>query len=137
MPVMTNFHGLIPAMAVPFRPDHSIDEPELMRFARRTGQPRPIDAGCPQGHETTHAVSDDDRRAPDPRVSGVADELVPLDPQPDRGAGVARDPDQRDVVERDRVDALEGGLRLRDGGFQRARISNPRGPAGRLEEATM
>jgi len=34
MPVMTNFHGLIPAMAVPFRPDHSIDEPELTRFAR-------------------------------------------------------------------------------------------------------
>lgn len=34
MPVMTSFHGLIPAMAVPFRPDHSIDEPELTRFAR-------------------------------------------------------------------------------------------------------
>src|SRR5215510_11873402 len=34
MPVMTNFHGLIPAMAVPFRPDLSIDEAELIRFAR-------------------------------------------------------------------------------------------------------
>src|SRR6266705_1651972 len=34
MPVMTNFHGLIPALAVPFRPDHSIDESELTRFAR-------------------------------------------------------------------------------------------------------
>jgi len=31
---MTNFHGLIPAMAVPFRPDHGIDEAELTRFAR-------------------------------------------------------------------------------------------------------
>jgi 4-hydroxy-tetrahydrodipicolinate synthase len=34
MPVMTNFHGLIPAMAVPFRPDFSIDEAELTRFAQ-------------------------------------------------------------------------------------------------------
>jgi 4-hydroxy-tetrahydrodipicolinate synthase len=31
---MTNFHGLIPAMAVPFRPDFSIDEQELASFAR-------------------------------------------------------------------------------------------------------
>jgi len=34
MPVMTNFHGLIPAMAVPFRSDHSIDDEELTKFAR-------------------------------------------------------------------------------------------------------
>ena len=34
MPTMTNFHGLIPAMAVPFRPDYSIDEQELASFAR-------------------------------------------------------------------------------------------------------
>ena len=34
MPVMTNFHGLIPAMAVPFRSDHSIDDEELAKFAR-------------------------------------------------------------------------------------------------------
>jgi 4-hydroxy-tetrahydrodipicolinate synthase len=31
---MINFHGLIPAMAVPFRPDFSIDEQELASFAR-------------------------------------------------------------------------------------------------------
>jgi 4-hydroxy-tetrahydrodipicolinate synthase len=31
---MTNFHGLIPAMAVPFRPDFSIDEQQLASFAR-------------------------------------------------------------------------------------------------------
>jgi 4-hydroxy-tetrahydrodipicolinate synthase len=31
---MENFHGLIPAMAVPFRSDHAIDEVELARFAR-------------------------------------------------------------------------------------------------------
>ncbi|QCK85359.1 dihydrodipicolinate synthase family protein [Phreatobacter aquaticus] len=34
MSVMTNFHGLIPAMAVPFRADHSIDEQELTGFAQ-------------------------------------------------------------------------------------------------------
>jgi 4-hydroxy-tetrahydrodipicolinate synthase len=34
MPIMTTFHGLIPAMAVPFRPDFSIDEQELASFAR-------------------------------------------------------------------------------------------------------
>jgi 4-hydroxy-tetrahydrodipicolinate synthase len=34
MSVMTNFHGLIPAMAVPFRKDHSVDEEELTQFAR-------------------------------------------------------------------------------------------------------
>ena len=34
MPTMTNFHGLIPAMAVPFRPDFSIDKQELASFAR-------------------------------------------------------------------------------------------------------
>ena len=34
MPTMTNFHGLIPAMAVPFRANYSIDEQELASFAR-------------------------------------------------------------------------------------------------------
>ena len=34
MPVMTNFHGLIPALAVPFRADHSIDAEGLAGFAR-------------------------------------------------------------------------------------------------------
>ncbi len=34
MPVMTNFHGLIPAMAVPFKPDHSVDVTELTKFSR-------------------------------------------------------------------------------------------------------
>jgi 4-hydroxy-tetrahydrodipicolinate synthase len=31
---MTNFHGLIPALAVPFQPDHAIDAADLARFAR-------------------------------------------------------------------------------------------------------
>ena len=34
MPVMTNFHGLIPAMAAPFRPDLSVDARTLAGFAR-------------------------------------------------------------------------------------------------------
>ncbi len=33
MRTMTNFHGIIPAIAVPFRPDYGIDEIELRRFA--------------------------------------------------------------------------------------------------------
>ena len=32
-----NFHGLIPAIAVPFRNDYSIDEAELRRFAAWLG----------------------------------------------------------------------------------------------------
>ncbi len=34
MPIMTVFRGLIPAMAVPFRADFSIDADELSRFAK-------------------------------------------------------------------------------------------------------
>ena len=34
MPVMTNFHGLIPAMAVPLHQDGSVDAAELTGFAR-------------------------------------------------------------------------------------------------------
>ena len=33
MPIMTNFCGIIPAIAVPFRADYGVDEPELRRFA--------------------------------------------------------------------------------------------------------
>jgi 4-hydroxy-tetrahydrodipicolinate synthase len=33
MPIMTNFHGIIPAIACPFRADYSIDEAELRRFS--------------------------------------------------------------------------------------------------------
>jgi 4-hydroxy-tetrahydrodipicolinate synthase len=32
MSVMTNFHGLIPAMAVPFQADHSVDDVEMTKF---------------------------------------------------------------------------------------------------------
>ena len=33
MRTKTNFRGIIPAIAVPFRTDYGIDEPELRRFA--------------------------------------------------------------------------------------------------------
>jgi 4-hydroxy-tetrahydrodipicolinate synthase len=50
MPVMTNFHGLIPAMAVPFRPDHAIDEAELARFAAWLGRQNGIVGMMTNGH---------------------------------------------------------------------------------------
>lgn len=50
MPVMTNFHGLIPAMAVPFRADHSIDEAELTRFSQWLGRQRGVVGMMTNGH---------------------------------------------------------------------------------------
>lgn len=50
MSVMTNFHGLIPAMCVPFRPDHSIDEPELIRFAQWLGRQPGVVGMMTNGH---------------------------------------------------------------------------------------
>ena len=45
-----NFHGLIPAIAVPFRTDYSIDEAELRRFAAWLGQRPGITALMTNGH---------------------------------------------------------------------------------------
>ncbi|MBV1705954.1 MAG: dihydrodipicolinate synthase family protein [Hyphomicrobiales bacterium] len=45
-----NFHGLIPAMAVPFRPDYSIDEEELERFAVWLARQRGVVAMMTNGH---------------------------------------------------------------------------------------
>jgi len=50
MPVMTNFHGLIPAMAVPFRPDFSIDEAELSRFAQWLARQKGVVGMMTNGH---------------------------------------------------------------------------------------
>ncbi len=50
MPVMTNFHGLIPAMAVPFRPDLSIDEAELRRFSQWLGRQPGVVGMMTNGH---------------------------------------------------------------------------------------
>jgi 4-hydroxy-tetrahydrodipicolinate synthase len=50
MPVMTDFHGLIPAMAVPFRPDHAIDAPELRRFAQWLGRQPGVVGMMTNGH---------------------------------------------------------------------------------------
>jgi 4-hydroxy-tetrahydrodipicolinate synthase len=45
-----NFHGLIPAIAVPFRPDYAIDEPELARFAAWLGRQDGVVALMTNGH---------------------------------------------------------------------------------------
>lgn len=50
MSVMTNFKGLIPAMAVPFRADHSIDEVELTRFAQWLARQRGVVGMMTNGH---------------------------------------------------------------------------------------
>ncbi len=50
MSVMTNFRGLIPAMAVPFRPDLSIDEAELTRFAQWLARRKSVVGMMTNGH---------------------------------------------------------------------------------------
>jgi 4-hydroxy-tetrahydrodipicolinate synthase len=50
MTVMTNFHGLIPAMAIPFRPEYSIDAAELTRFARWLAEQPGIVGMMTNGH---------------------------------------------------------------------------------------
>jgi 4-hydroxy-tetrahydrodipicolinate synthase len=50
MQVMTNFHGLIPAIAVPFRPDLSIDEAEMGKFARWLAEQPGIVGMMTNGH---------------------------------------------------------------------------------------
>ena len=45
-----NFHGLIPAIAVPFRADHSIDEEDLRRFASWLGRQDGVVALMTNGH---------------------------------------------------------------------------------------
>jgi 4-hydroxy-tetrahydrodipicolinate synthase len=50
MTIMTNFRGLIPAMAVPFRPDYSIDEAELARFTVWLGRQKGVVGVMTNGH---------------------------------------------------------------------------------------
>jgi 4-hydroxy-tetrahydrodipicolinate synthase len=50
MTVMTNFKGIIPAIAVPFRRDHSIDETELARFATWLARRKGIVGLMTNGH---------------------------------------------------------------------------------------
>jgi 4-hydroxy-tetrahydrodipicolinate synthase len=50
MPTMTDFRGLIPAIAVPFRPDLSIDEAELTRFAQWLARQRGVIGMMTNGH---------------------------------------------------------------------------------------
>lgn len=50
MPAPINLHGLIPAIAVPFKPDLSIDAPELTRFAQFLARQPGIVALMTNGH---------------------------------------------------------------------------------------
>ncbi len=50
MPVMQNFRGLIPAIAVPFRADYSIDEAELSRFAAWLARRKGVVGMMTNGH---------------------------------------------------------------------------------------
>ena len=50
MPIMTNFRGMIPAIAIPFRPDYSIDEAELRRFALWLAQRKGVVGLMTNGH---------------------------------------------------------------------------------------
>ena len=45
-----DFHGLIPAIAVPFRPDHSVDAADLARFAAWLGRQKGVVAMMTNGH---------------------------------------------------------------------------------------
>ena len=50
MPIMTNFRGVVPAIATPFRADYSIDEAELRRFAMWLGQRKGVVGLMTNGH---------------------------------------------------------------------------------------
>ena len=45
-----NFHGLIPAITVPFRPDYTVDEADLRRFATWLGRQPGVVALMTNGH---------------------------------------------------------------------------------------
>ncbi len=45
-----NFHGLIPAIAIPFRPDHAIDAEDLRRFVRWLARQKGVVAMMTNGH---------------------------------------------------------------------------------------
>ena len=50
MSVSRPFHGVIPAMAIPFRDDYKIDEEDLARFARWLAGCRGVTAVMTNGH---------------------------------------------------------------------------------------
>ena len=73
MRTMTNFHGIIPAIAVPFRPDYGIDEPELRRFAAWLGRRKGVIGLMTNGHTGEVFSHTPTERATVTRI--VADEL--------------------------------------------------------------
>ncbi|MDW8398645.1 MAG: dihydrodipicolinate synthase family protein, partial [Acetobacteraceae bacterium] len=79
MRVMTNFHGLIPAMAVPFRPDHAIDEAELRRFAQWLGRQPGVIGMMTNGHTgEVFSLTPRERATVTRIVAEAADGLCPV-----------------------------------------------------------
>lgn len=69
------FHGVIPAMAVPFRDDYKIDEDGLARFARWLAGCRGVTAVMTNGHTGEVGSLSPDERAAVTRI--VADAVPP------------------------------------------------------------
>src|SRR4030095_12928680 len=68
-----SYHGVLPAMQVPFKTDFSIDEPELRRLASRLAATRGITGLVTNGHTGEEFALDAEERA---RVTHiVADEV--------------------------------------------------------------
>ncbi|HEU0094535.1 MAG TPA: dihydrodipicolinate synthase family protein [Vicinamibacteria bacterium] len=72
MSVSRPFHGVIPAMAIPFRDDYKIDEEGLARFARWLAGCRGVTAVMTNGHTGEGASLRPEERAEVTRIVGDA-----------------------------------------------------------------
>jgi 4-hydroxy-tetrahydrodipicolinate synthase len=68
-----SYHGVLPAMQVPFKPDYTIDEPELRRFAAWLAGTRGITGLVTNGHTGEVFALNAGERAEVTRI--VADEV--------------------------------------------------------------
>ncbi|HKA43112.1 MAG TPA: dihydrodipicolinate synthase family protein [Burkholderiales bacterium] len=68
-----SYHGVLPAMQVPFKPDYSIDEPELRRFTSWLAGTRGITGLVTNGHTGEVFALNAEERAEVTRI--VADEV--------------------------------------------------------------
>jgi len=67
------YRGILPAMQVPFRPDHTIDEPELRRFTAWLAGTKGITGLVPNGHTGEVFALNAEERAEVTRI--IADEV--------------------------------------------------------------
>ncbi|MDE2369887.1 MAG: dihydrodipicolinate synthase family protein [Burkholderiales bacterium] len=73
MPTISNYRGIIPAIACPFTPDHRIDEPALRKLAAWLAQQKGVVAVMTNGHTGEVFALTPRERAQVTRI--VADEL--------------------------------------------------------------